>query len=88
MIGTPAPFAGAMTFTGNWLYDTFNNPLAYGGHEGNFQAYVNTLTLPPGASEVAAALHRPRPARDDGDLRRRAAEGRDHGGVARDRAGR
>ena len=28
VIGTPAPFAGAMTFTGNWLYDTFNNPLA------------------------------------------------------------
>ena len=51
MIGTPAPFGGAMTFTGNWLYDTFNNPLAYGGHEGNFQAYVNTLTLPPGATK-------------------------------------
>ena len=29
---------GAMTFTGNWLYDTFNNPLAASGHEGNFQA--------------------------------------------------
>ena len=54
MIGTPAPFAGAMTFTGNWLYDTFNNPLAVGGHEGNFQAYVNTMTIPPGAAEVAS----------------------------------
>ena len=51
MIGTPAPFGGAMTFTGNWLHDTFNNPLAYGGHEGNFQAYVNTLTLAPGATK-------------------------------------
>ena len=40
-----------MTFTGNWLYDTFNNPLAYAGHEGNFQAYVNTLTLAPGTTK-------------------------------------
>ena len=24
---------------GNWLYDTFANPYAPGGHEGNFQAY-------------------------------------------------
>jgi amidase len=55
VIGTPAPFGGAMTFTGNWLYDTFNNPLAYGGHEGNFQAYVNTFTLAPGA--VKSLLH-------------------------------
>jgi amidase len=44
------PFAGAMTFTGNWLYDTFNNPLATSGHQGNFQAYVNTITIPAGAS--------------------------------------
>lgn len=50
VIGSPAPFAGAMTFAGNWLYDTFNNPLTYAGHEGNFQAYVHTLTLPPGKS--------------------------------------
>ena len=54
VIGTPAtpaaPFPGAMTFAGNWLHDTFNNPLSYSGHEGNFQAYVHTLTLPPGTS--------------------------------------
>ena len=37
-----------MTFAGNWLFDTFNNPLSYVGHEGNFQAYVNTITLQPG----------------------------------------
>src|SRR5712691_8613719 len=39
VIGTPtsttAPFAGAMTFAGNWLFDTFNNPLSYAGHEAN-----------------------------------------------------
>jgi amidase len=55
VIGTPAtaatPFPGAMTFAGNWLFDTFNNPLVYSGHEGNFQGYVNTLTLAPGRSK-------------------------------------
>jgi amidase len=54
VIGTPStsatPFEGAMTFAGNWLNDTFTNPLSYTGHEGNFQAYVNTLTIPPGKS--------------------------------------
>ncbi len=51
VVGTPSPFGGAMVFAGNWLYDTFSNPLTYSGHEGNFQAYVNILTLPPGKSK-------------------------------------
>jgi amidase len=59
VIGTPStpasPFSGAMTFAGNWLHDTFNNPLAYSGHEGNFQAYVNTLALASG--ETRSLLH-------------------------------
>ena len=56
VIGTPAPFAGAMTFAGNWLYnDTFNSPLLYTGHERNFQGYVNTLTIAPGTSQ--SVLH-------------------------------
>jgi len=50
VLGTPSPFSGAMTFAGNWLYDSFDTPLAYSGHERNFQAYVNTLTLPPRTS--------------------------------------
>ncbi|MGE0815017.1 MAG: amidase family protein [Vicinamibacterales bacterium] len=50
VLGTPAPFGGAMTFAGSWLYETFTTPLAYAGHERNFQAYVNTLTLPPRTS--------------------------------------
>ena len=54
VIGTPTtpaePFSGAMTFAGNWLLDSFNDPLLYTGHEANFQAYVNTLTIPPGKS--------------------------------------
>ena len=55
VIGTPAPFGGAMTFTGNWLYDTFNTPFTAAGHDGNFQAYVNTITIPAGASR--SVLH-------------------------------
>ena len=54
VIGTPStapkPFAGAMTFAGDWLVDSFETPLATTGHEGNFQAYVNTITIAPGAT--------------------------------------
>src|SRR6185503_5842271 len=59
VIGTPtspaAPFSAAMTFAGSWLFDTFNNSLTYSGHEGNFQAYVNTIMLPPG--KTRSILH-------------------------------
>ena len=44
-----------MTFAGNWLTDTFHTPLAYVGHERNFQAYVNTVTLQPG--KTRSLLH-------------------------------
>jgi amidase len=54
VIGTPStpasPFDGAITFAGNWLVDTFNNPISYAGHTGNFQAYVNTITIEPGTT--------------------------------------
>jgi amidase len=54
VIGTPttaaSPFPGAMTFAGNWLFDTFNTPLSYSGHEGNFQAYINTSRCRPEAA--------------------------------------
>src|SRR5262245_8932913 len=59
VLGTPTlpagPFSGAMTYAGNWLFDTFNNPLSYVGHEANFQAYVNTITLQPG--KTRSLLH-------------------------------
>ena len=55
VIGSPSVSAaggnGALTFVGNWLYDSFNEPLSYEGHNGNFQAYVRTLTLPPGKTQ-------------------------------------
>ena len=54
VLGTPStptePFAGAIRFAGNWLLDSFEDPLVYTGHERNFQAYVNTLRIPPGKS--------------------------------------
>jgi amidase len=59
VIGTPtsssAPFARAMTFAGDWLDDAFHDPLEYAGHRGNFQAYVNTITLKPG--QTRSVLH-------------------------------
>jgi amidase len=59
VIGTPtsatAPFGGAMTFAGNWLDDPFHAPLVYGGHRGNFQAYVNRITIKP--RESRSVLH-------------------------------
>ena len=51
VLGNPAPFRGAITFAGNWLNDTFNNPLVYSGHDGNFQGYVSTITVPAGRSK-------------------------------------
>ena len=59
VIGTPTvpagPFSGAMTFAGNWRVNPFTNPLTYVGHDGNFQAYVNTITLQPG--KTRSLLH-------------------------------
>jgi amidase len=47
VIGDPDPFGGALNRAGNWLRQTFDTPLATDGHEANYQAYVNTLTLQP-----------------------------------------
>jgi amidase len=55
VIGDPRPFAGAMDRTGDWLRDTFTTPLATSGHDANYQAYINTLTLQPGQS--SSLLH-------------------------------
>jgi amidase len=59
VLGTPSspasPFGGAMTFAGNWLFNAFSNPLTYAGHEANFQAYVNTITLQP--DKTRSLLH-------------------------------
>jgi amidase len=39
-----------LTFAGDWLVESFDTPLSYVGHEGNFQAYVNTITIDPGTT--------------------------------------
>ena len=67
-----------MTFAGNWLFDTFNNPLTYSGHEGNFQGYVNTLTLPPGKTRSLLHFVVLGPTRQRADVSRRARGGRSH----------
>jgi amidase len=51
MVGGPQiTVTGSFDFAGHWLHDPFANPLSYAGHDGNFQAYVNSITLPPGQS--------------------------------------
>jgi amidase len=47
VVGDPSPFDGALDRAGNWLRQTFDTPLATDGHEANYQAYIDTLTLPP-----------------------------------------
>ncbi len=59
VLGTPStpaePFDGAIDFAGTWLFDTFDNPLVYDSHEGNFPAYVTTMAVPP--RESVSLLH-------------------------------
>ena len=71
------PVRGAMTFAGNWLYDTFTTPLsipATSGTSGLRQhAHAASRQEP-----VAAALRGARPARQRDDVGRRAGGGRGH----------
>ncbi|WP_432570203.1 amidase [Kineococcus sp. SYSU DK005] len=53
--GPSATVLGSFERTGNWLRDTFTQPMGTEGHAANFPAYVNTLTLAPGRS--ASLLH-------------------------------
>ncbi|NHC45329.1 amidase [Motilibacter aurantiacus] len=53
--GPSATVVGRFDRTGNWLRDTFTQPMGTTGHAANFPAYVNTLTLP--ARTSASLLH-------------------------------
>lgn len=53
--GPSATVVGRFDRTGNWLRNTFAEPMGTEGHAANFPAYVNTLTLKPGTS--ASLLH-------------------------------
>jgi amidase len=54
VIGTPAPFVGALTKTGSFLRDPFNTPLATSGDEANHFGYVYSLTLAPNQTKSLA----------------------------------
>lgn len=54
--GAPdATVVGSFDRTGDWLRNTFTTPMATTGHEANFPAYINKLTIQPGQS--ASLLH-------------------------------
>jgi len=53
--GPSATVVGRFDRTGNWLRNTFTEPMGTEGHAANFPAYVHTLTLEPGTS--ASLLH-------------------------------
>ncbi len=48
VIGSAAPFAGALTRTGNFRDDPFTAPRAITGHASNFVGYEHRLVLQPG----------------------------------------
>jgi amidase len=50
VLGSPDGVGRSLRFVGSWLHESFDNPIVYSGHEGNFQAYVHRLTLVPGRS--------------------------------------
>ncbi|WP_404332078.1 amidase [Mesobacillus maritimus] len=54
ILGTPAPFKGAITGTGNQERNPFETPMATAGHEANFHGYINSLTIEPGETESLA----------------------------------
>ncbi|XQY93775.1 amidase family protein [Metabacillus sp. HB246100] len=54
VIGTPAPFEGALTKVGNQERNPFETPYVTEGHESNFYGYIHTLTIEPGESESLA----------------------------------
>lgn len=52
VLGTPAPFTGALAGTGVHQRDPFATPLPTTGMEANFYGYRNTLTLAPGETKT------------------------------------
>ncbi|MBJ7471467.1 MAG: amidase [Solirubrobacteraceae bacterium] len=51
VLGTPSPFAGALSGLGNFQRDPFATALATSGLEANFYGYKSTVTLLPGQSK-------------------------------------
>ncbi|MEV4421219.1 amidase [Patulibacter sp. NPDC049589] len=54
VLGDPAPFAGALTRTGDFLTDPFTEARVATGHESNFIGYEHRLVLQPGQTRSLA----------------------------------
>ncbi len=54
VLGSPAPFDGAISRTANFLKDPFSEAPAASGHESNFVGYQNSFTLDPGETVTIA----------------------------------
>jgi len=54
VFGSPAPYAGALTRTGNFRENTFTEARAATGHESNFIGYQHRLVLQPGQTRTLA----------------------------------
>lgn len=55
VFGSPAPFAGALTRLGSFLYKPFETEPPASGHESNYMGYQHSFTLAPG--ETATLAH-------------------------------
>jgi amidase len=54
VLGTPSPFAGAITGTGDFLEQTFSRPLPTTGDEANAYGYISHLMLAAGQTKALA----------------------------------
>jgi amidase len=54
VMGSPAPFSGALAGTGNQERNPFATPMATSGHEANFHGYIHRFTVPAGQTRSLA----------------------------------
>lgn len=54
VLGSPAPFEGALQGTGNQQKDPFTTPLATSGNDANFYGFIHRLTIEPGHTKSLA----------------------------------
>lgn len=54
VLGSPAPFEGALYATGNQQRNPFETPMAESGHEANFYGFIHHLTIEPGETKSLA----------------------------------
>lgn len=54
VLGSSAPFEGALTGTGNQQKNPFTTPLATSGNDANFYGFIHSLTIEPGETKSLA----------------------------------